>query len=321
DLLPGAEHVQAVSIAVDGDPRGLIVAGDKESRTGVGPFTVEDRRTLALLANQAAIALENARLHQEALEKERYERDLQLAAEIQRQILPEGVPDVPGYELAGWNRPAREVGGDYYDLVPLPSEDRGSEDGRVGRLGFALADVSGKGVPAALMVSTLHSAVRLLMGRMGAGPRLVERLNRHILASSAPNKFITLVVGELDASAGRLVYVNAGHNPGLVIRSGGAVERLGAGGLPVGLLPGSTYRDGSLDLAPGDLVCLYSDGITECTSPAGEELGEERLVELLREAADRPVGEVVAVVEEAVTDFARGRPQGDDQTLVLLRRL
>ena len=320
DVLRGAEHVQAVPIAVDGDPRGLLVAADKESRTGVGPFTDEDRRTLGLLANQAAIALENARLHQEALEKERYERDLQLAAEIQRQILPDGVPEVPGYELAGWNRPAREVGGDYYDLVPLPSEERSPEDARVERLGFALADVSGKGVPAALMVSTLHSAVRLLMGRMGAGPRLVERLNRHILASSAPNKFITLVVGELDASAGRLVYVNAGHNPGLVIRAGAAVERLGPGGLPVGLLPGSTYRAGSLDLAPGDLVCLYSDGITECTSPAGEELGEERLVELLREAADRPVGEVVAAVEAAVTEFTRGRPQGDDQTLVLLRR-
>lgn len=321
DLLPGAEHVQMVPIAVDGEPRGLLVAGDKESRTGVGPFTTEDRRTLALLANQAAIALENARLHQEALEKERYERDLQLAAEIQRQILPKGVPEVPGYEIAGWNRPAREVGGDYYDLVPLPSEKRDSQEGGVARLGIALADVSGKGVSAALMVSTLHSAVRLLMGRMGAGPRLVERLNRHILASTASNKFITLVVGELDAAAGRLAYVNAGHNPGLVIRAGGTVERLGPGGLPVGLLPGSTYRAGSVELEGGDLVCLYSDGITECASPAGEELGEERLLDLLRSAADRPVGEIVAAVEGAVTAFAQGRPQGDDQTLVLLRRL
>jgi serine phosphatase RsbU (regulator of sigma subunit) len=184
----------------------------------------------------------------------------------------------------------------------------------------ALADVSGKGVPAALMVATLHSAVRLLMGRIGVESRLVERLNGHILASSAPNKFITLLLGELDAATGRFVYVNAGHNPGLVIRDGALAERLGPGGLPVGLLPGSSYRTGCLELAPGDLLCLYSDGITESVSPADEELGEGRLIELLLTAAGRPLPEVVRTVERAVTAFAAGEPQGDDQTLVLLRR-
>ncbi|HUF78981.1 MAG TPA: SpoIIE family protein phosphatase, partial [Thermoanaerobaculia bacterium] len=227
DVLPGAAHLLVAPIAIEEDRRGLLAVADKESRTGVGPFSPEDRRTLALFANQAAIALENARLHREALEKERYERDLQLAAEIQRQILPKGVPQVPGFELAGWNRPAREVGGDYYDLIPLaPEEDSGRT---TERLGVALADVSGKGVPAALMVATLHSAVRLLMGRIGVESRLVERLNGHILASSAPNKFITLLLGELDAATGRFVYVNAGHNPGLVIRDGALAARLGPG--------------------------------------------------------------------------------------------
>ncbi|HLE84638.1 MAG TPA: SpoIIE family protein phosphatase [Thermoanaerobaculia bacterium] len=318
DVLPGIEHLLAVPIAIEDDRRGFLAVADKESRTGVGPFSPEDRRTLALFANQAAIALENARLHREALEKERYERDLQLAAEIQRQILPKGVPQVPGFELAGWNRPAREVGGDYYDLIPLaPEEDSGRT---TERLGVALADVSGKGVPAALMVSTLHSAVRLLMGRIGVESRLVERLNGHILASSAPNKFITLLVGELDAATGRFVYVNAGHNPGLVIRGGALAERLGPGGLPVGLLPGSSYQTGCLELAPGDLLCLYSDGITECLSRADEEFGETRLVELLLAAAGRPLPEIVREVERAVTAFAAGEPQGDDQTLVLLRR-
>jgi serine phosphatase RsbU (regulator of sigma subunit) len=188
------------------------------------------------------------------------------------------------------------------------------------RLGVALADVSGKGVPAALMVSTLHSAVRLLMGRIGVESRLVERLNSHILASSAPNKFITLLVGELDAATGRFVYVNAGHNPGLVIRGGALAERLGPGGLPVGLLPGSTYQSACVELAPGDLLMLYSDGITECLSRADEEFGETRLVELLLAAAGRPLPEIVRAVERAVTAFAAGEPQGDDQTLVLLRR-
>ena len=320
DALPGTAHLLAAPIAVESDRRGMLVMADKESRFGVGPFTPEDRRTLALFANQAAIALENARLHREALEKERYERDMQLAAEIQRQILPKGVPSLPGYEIVGWNRPAREVGGDYYDLLPLAVGSFEGNDERPERLGVALGDVSGKGVPAALMVSTLHSAIRLLMGKVETGPRLVERLNKHILASSAPNKFITLLVGELDPAVGTFRYVNAGHNPGLLLRSDGTLERLAPGGLPVGLLPGGSYRADRIDLRPGDLLCLYSDGITECTAPDDEELGEARLIELLRGVADRPVGEILEVVEGAVTDFAEGAAQGDDQTMVLIRR-
>jgi len=320
DALPGTEHLLAAPIAIEDDRRGMLVMADKESRFGVGPFTPEDERTLALFANQAAIALENARLHREALEKERYERDMQLAAEIQRQILPKGVPRLPGYEIVGWNRPAREVGGDYYDLLPLAVGSFEGNDERPERLGVALGDVSGKGVPAALMVSTLHSAIRLLMGKVETGPRLVERLNKHILASSAPNKFITLLVGELDPDGGTFRYVNAGHNPGLLLRADGTLDRLAPGGLPVGLLPGGSYRADRVDLRPGDLLCLYSDGITECSSLTDEELGEARLIELLRSVADRPLGEILETVEQAVTDFAEGAQQGDDQTVVLIRR-
>jgi len=320
DALPGTAHLLAAPIAVESDRRGILVMADKESRFGVGPFTPEDRRTLDLFANQAAIALENARLHREALEKERYERDMQLAAEIQRQILPKGVPRLPGYDIAGWNRPAREVGGDYYDLLPLAVGSFEGNDERPECLGVALGDVSGKGVPAALMVSTLHSAIRLLMGKVETGPRLVERLNKHILASSAPNKFITLLVGELDPVVGTFRYVNAGHNPGLLLRRDGSLERLAPGGLPVGLLPGGSYRADRIDLRPGDLLCLYSDGITECASPEDEELGEARLIELLRGVADRPVTDILEAVEEAVTGFAEGAAQGDDQTMVLIRR-
>ncbi len=135
-VLPGALHVLGVPIAVDGLPKGLLVIGDKESRQGVGPFSPADRRTLDLLANQAAIALENADLHRQALEKERLEREIELASEIQRQILPKGTPDIPGYELAGWNRPARHIGGDYYDFFPFAG-------GR--SWGLVLGDVSGQG--------------------------------------------------------------------------------------------------------------------------------------------------------------------------------
>jgi sigma-B regulation protein RsbU (phosphoserine phosphatase) len=310
DLLPGATHLLSAAIEIEGSPRGLLVVADKESRHGVGPFGDSDRRTLQLFAHQAAIALENARLHRQALEKERLEREMELAAEIQRQILPKGTPEVPGYELAGWNRPARQVGGDYYDLLPTGS----------GRLVVTVGDVSGKGMPAALMVSILHSALRLMLDRQGLGSALVEHLNRHVRESSTPNKFITLLTAELDWAAHRLTYINAGHNPGLVLAWDGAVRHLPASGLPLGMFDAVSYQPGSVELGPGDLVCLYSDGITEASDTLGQEFGSERLAELLRAHRDETLPEVVRAIDAAVTAHAQGEPQGDDQTVVLIRR-
>ncbi len=310
--LPGAQHLLGVPVESDGIAKGILVVGDKESRRGVGPFPETDRRTLELLANQAAIALENAELHRQSLEKERLEREIELASEIQRQILPKGLPSVAGWELVGWNRPARHIGGDYYDLFRLQDETT--------RLAVVVGDVSGKGVPAALLVSTLHSALRLLVERMSVCPDLLSRLNQHILESSAPNKFITLFLGELDPANGELTYLNAGHNPGLVVRAGGGVEQLGPGGLPLGLMPGASFRAERLVLAPGDLLCLYSDGITEATAPSDEEFGAERLAFLLGENRERSVVDILAEIDRSTTAFAAGSPQGDDQTVLLIRR-
>jgi sigma-B regulation protein RsbU (phosphoserine phosphatase) len=309
-ILPGARHLLGVAIEIEGSPRGFLAVGDKESRRGVGPFPPGDRRTLGLFANQAAIALENARLHRQALEKERLERELDLAAEIQRQILPMGLPFIPGFELIGWNRPARQVGGDYYDLR-LIGEDR---------LSLVIGDVSGKGMPAALMVSTLHSALRLLQGRRGLAPAFLEDLNGHILESGAAKKFITLLVAELDPLSGRLTYLNAGHNPGLILRRSGEVEELRASGLPLGLLPGIRYESRAAQVGPGDLLCIYTDGITEAEAPSDEEFGLPRLAACLAEHRERPLPELVGAIDEAVTRFAAGLPQRDDQTVVLLRR-
>lgn len=310
DLLPGAEHLLAVPIEIETDVRGVLVMGDKESRRGVGPFSPEDRRTLRLFANQAAIALENARLHRQELEKQRLEREMELAAEIQRQILPDKSPEVAGFDLEGRSRPARQVGGDYYDLLRLPD----------GRLRLALGDVSGKGVPAALLVSTLHSALRLLLGEASLSADLLERINRHVVESSAANKFITLTVAELEPDSAELRFINAGHNPGLLVRAGGSVERLEASGMPVGMMPKTRYREARLTLEPGDLLCLYSDGITEAVNPEDEEFGAGRLVACLREHRSEPLADVAAAVDAAVAEFVRGEPQADDETVVLLRR-
>ncbi len=308
-LLPGARHVLAVPIQIDAELRGLLMVADKESRRGVGPFPATESRTLALFANQAAVALEVARLHRDALEKERLEREIQIAADIQRRLLPTRYPEVEGFELVGWSRPARHVGGDYYNLLARPG----------GRLAAVVADVSGKGMPAALMVSTAHSALNLLLDRSEVDADLVERLNRHILDTSAPNKFITLLLAELDPPTGSVRYVNAGHNPGLLVRAGGEVEELAPGGLPLGMFPGS-YRDARVELGRGDLLCLFSDGITEAEEPGGEEFGPARLTDLLRQRAKEPLDELVAGIDAAGLGFAAGADQADDQTLVLLRR-
>lgn len=319
ELLPGARYLLGVPIDIDGSPRGLLAVGDKESRRGVGPFPASDRRTLGLFANQAAIALENARLHLQALEKERLEREMQLAADIQRRILPRGAPEVPGYDLVGWNRPARQIGGDYYDLFQR-------QDGRVG---LVVGDVSGKGMPAALMVSTLHSALHLLLDQVGVGPALLEMLNRHVFESSTSNKFITLLLAELEPASGRLTYLNAGHNPALLLRHCASVgdaadevrvEELGASGLPIGVLSGSRFLARGVTLEPGDLLCIYSDGITEAEAPDDEEFGTARLLALLREHRRSPLPELLEAIQTATGSFSAGLPQGDDQTLVLLRR-
>jgi sigma-B regulation protein RsbU (phosphoserine phosphatase) len=309
-LLPGARFLAAVAIEIENRRWGLLVVADKEKRHGVGPFTEPDYRTLGLFAHQAAIAIANAQLHQEALEKQRLERDMELAAEIQRQLLPDKIPAIEGYSLGGWNRPARQVGGDYYDVRPLQN----------GRLLLVLGDVTGKGMPAALLVSTLHSALRLMIPRREVGPEFLHRLNEHLLEISPVNKFITLIMVELDRASGRMRYLNAGHNPALLLRRNGQVEELSAGGPPLGLLPDSHYRVQEIDIDTGDLLCLYSDGLTEATNLEDEEFGEVRLTALLNRHRDEAPAQMQQVLESTLHRFTAGRAQGDDQTLILLRR-
>ncbi|HVS15597.1 MAG TPA: SpoIIE family protein phosphatase [Thermoanaerobaculia bacterium] len=308
--LPGASYPLTVAIAYKGKTKGLLAVADKESRTGVGPFSEADRRALELFATQAAIALENANLHRQALEKERLEREMQLAAEIQRGILPVTMPCSSNLEIVGWNRPTRQVGGDYYGSVSLEN----------GALGVVVADVTGKGMPAALLVSTLHSALHLLLDKREPNAELLSTLNQHIVESSGSNKFITMILVDVDPAADALGYLNAGHNPGLVVRRDGTVEELAASGLPLGLLPGARYQYRKLRFSPGDLVCLYSDGITECAAPDDDEFGQERLSRFLVERREAPLSTILQELDQAVTVFAAGLPQGDDQTVVLMRR-
>ena len=305
-----AEKLLLSPILAEGRPLGVLVVADKENRSGgVDDFTVGDERILSLFGNQAAIALENARLHREAVAKERMEREVELAASIQKTILPVSLPVVPGLRLAGGNRPTRQVGGDYYDVFPLPD----------GRTAFCVADVAGKGVPAALLVSTVHACLRILLDTGVADlPGFVSRVHRHLLGFSSTRKFVTLFFAVYDPILREVRYVNAGHNPGVRFAKGVATL-LPSGGPPIGILPDAVFQESLVPLAPGNTLVLYSDGITEAVNGADEEFGMDRLVALVRQSEGVSPAIVSSRIFEAVSEFTRGVAQYDDQTVLVAR--
>ena len=290
---------------------GVLAVADKETRDGtIRDFFPSDARLLTLFATQAATAIETARLHREALEKERMERELEVAAAIQREILPREVPTFPGLTIAAENRSTRQVGGDYFDFFPLAGD----------RFAFVVADVSGKGVPAALLVSTLASAIHLQIEDARTPVELVERVHRHLRRFSRTRKFATLFLGVVHTPTGELQYVSAGHNPALLARADGAIEWLPATGRPVGIFADSTWTEERAVLRPGDRLCVYTDGITEAQNPVQEEFGTERLAAYFSRVAGLPVREAASTLFGEVLLFADAAPQYDDQTLLLLAR-
>lgn len=305
-----AEKLLAVPISSDGRPLGLLVVADKENRAGgIDDFGPADARILSLFGNQAAIALENARLHLEAVEKEKMEREIEIAASIQRAILPTTLPAVNGILIAAGNRPTRQVGGDFYDVYPLPD----------GRVAFCVADVSGKGMPAALLVSTVHACIHLLM-EAGASDLtgLVARMNDHLARFSVTRKFVTLFLAVFDPADRSLVYVNAGHNPAIWLSKQG-VTLLQSGGVPVGMFAVAAQVENRIELAAGDLLVLYSDGITEAVDARDEEFGMERLTGLLEAGQALPPNVLKDRIFAAVESFTRGVAQYDDQTVLVAR--
>ncbi len=308
-IFPGCSSFVALPIKSEQQVIGIISAADREQRDGgVGPFDENDLELLSRFANQAAIALENARLHREALDKQAMERELELAATIQRDILPRGLPSVEGLEIEAWTRPARQLGGDYFALFP-----------REGNLSFCVADVSGKSTPAAILVSAFHAAIQLLFEEGRDLGEIVTELNRHIHRWSSQTKFITLILATIDTEHGLIRYVNAGHNPGYLI-AGDSIETIKSHGLPIGMMSESRYTAMTRSFAPGSIVVAYSDGITEAENPADDEFGNERLARVLRENRERSCQEIGQAIIGAVDAFTEGKPQGDDQTLTIVRR-
>jgi sigma-B regulation protein RsbU (phosphoserine phosphatase) len=303
------EGGSVVAVPINGNKHiiGVLAAADRETRDGIGAFQANELRLLSLFANQVGIALENARLHREALEKQAMERELELAATIQRDILPKSIPSIEAIDIALLARPARQVGGDYHAFFE-----------RENGVTLLVADVSGKSMPAALLVSALHAAVQLLVREGRELGEVATELNRHIHRWSAENKFITLIIASIDREAETLEYVNAGHNPGYVV-IGDRLETLKSHGLPIGMLAQSKYMTQTGPFPTGSTVVLYSDGITEAENVAEEEFGSDRLESLLRQSPGAEPGVLRDRIAAAVDSFVGSAPQHDDQTLVIAR--
>ena len=275
-----------------------------------GAFGEADLRFLDAISDHMAIAMENARLHMEMIEKERMQRELQLGREIQSRLLPQAPSDVPGTELAAMTLPCFEVGGDYFDFLELPGGD----------VGIAIGDVSGKGVSAALVMSSLQAALRVAAPIEPDIAMLIARLNALIYRSTRGKKYVTFFFGRYTPATGELRYVNAGHNPPMLIVDG-EVRRLDSTGRPVGLLPENRSAEAVVTLPPGATLFLYTDGLNEAANADDEELGMERLQSLVRGAASLEVDEIGPNVIAAVTAFEAGAHANDDKTIVVLRRV
>ena len=241
-------------------------------------------------------------------ERDALEREMNVAREVQRELLPRTVPRFEGLELVGVCRPAIAVGGDYYDYLEHAD----------GRPGLVIADISGKGVPAALLMASLQASVRSLFHTAADPGQLHARLNEALCRSSSSSRYATAFVADFDRDARRLTYSNAGHLPALIVR-GGQTLRCEEGGMPIGLFEGATYKTGTLTLAPGDLLALFTDGVTEAPAPDGEEFGDARLADLLRAHLDRPLDAAVQAVLDALLDWSGPVAPRDDVTLLLAR--
>jgi sigma-B regulation protein RsbU (phosphoserine phosphatase) len=264
---------------------------------------------------QTTLAQEVARLTtaigRETAQRERLNRELEIAREVQEDLFPQRLPVVRGLEYWGQCRPAREVGGDYYDFLELPD----------GRFGIAIGDVSGKGVGAALMMASLEASLRALAPVVNDPAELMERVSSLVHQASSANRYATLFYGQYDPASGCLSYVNAGHNPPVVLRGCGGsfqVFRLETGGPVIGLLRHS-YERGVFSHQPGDLLVLFTDGVSESMNARFEEWGEEKLIEFAKTCYELPATEGLKRILSAAQAFAAGASQHDDMTLVVLR--
>lgn len=274
-------------------------------------FTRDDLNLLTVMANVAAIRIEHTRLAEMEQARQLMARDLEQAAEIQQGFLPGVAPPVRGLDLAGHNAPCRTVGGDYYDFFPYGSS----------RIAMVLGDVSGKGMPASLLMMGLQARVQVLIEEPKSLAEVMTRLNRITSANCPSNRFISLFFCILDGDTGELTFCNAGHNPPLIIRANGTYDQLKGGGPVLGILPFIEYQEYQAKLDEGDVLVIYSDGVTEANNPTGDEFEIEGLAETVIRNRGESAGAIVSHINKDLVTYTAGAPPSDDITLIVARRV
>lgn len=305
-----AESPASASEAGNGGPQkprtiGVLYLDSRQKGALLSPGTTV---ALEALADEAAVAIENARLYRESLEKERLVQELKFAAEMQQRLLPPGRRSTGPFEVSGVTVPCRAIGGDFFDYFDISD----------GRLGVTLADVSGKG-PSAALLAAKTQGIFFSLAELGEGPsRIIEQVNRALVRRQVESKFVTLAYAVLSPD-GKVVCCNAGHNPPLVLRADSRVQALDEGGPPLGIFEVARYAEEDTVLAPGDTLVLFSDGVTEAANSDADQFGDERVLECLQGGAELSANALLERLLRAVSDFCGSTPQADDITVLVVK--
>ena len=313
----GRKNLIAVPMRGREEILGVLIVADKVGRRGITlDFTVGDSTLLEAFANQAGVAIENAFLYQEALEARRLQAEMEEAEKIQRTLIPDTLVQIPGYEAFGLYQPRGGVGGDYYDCIPESD----------GMWGLAIADVSGKGMQAALLMATLRAGLRSEATRKTDLPAMALTLNSLLNASGDFGKYATFFFAQLNAETNQLTSINAGHNDPMVIRSGGSCEWLKKGGVMLGIFPDDMitnmppFEQETTQLASGDIILFYTDGVTETTNINDELYGEARLQDTAVRLRNESAETICGAIYDEVLEFQGEAEQFDDLTLMILKK-
>ncbi len=305
----GGLHIKtllSVPLVCKGELIGVLNLFNKKEDQG---FTSDDQRMLTIIGSQSAQVIENARLYEQEKHLLEIEKDLEMAHVIQQRLLPKGSPDIRGFDIAGASHPAKDVGGDYFDFIQLDRD----------RWFITLGDVSGKGVSASLLMSHLQATIWNQAMSNDSVVAAISKANNVLHRNTPSNKFVTLFGGILDSSTGAYDYVNAGHNFPFHLKIDGTMEALREGGLVLGMMPDMVYEAGSTTIAPGEMVVIYSDGVTEAEDPQEEMFGDGRLQELLSSSRDKSAEELVSTIYQNVKAFEANTEQDDDITVVVVK--
>jgi sigma-B regulation protein RsbU (phosphoserine phosphatase) len=301
------ESILAVPLSIKGRMIGLISLFNKKNKSF---FAEEDQRLLSIIASQSAQVIENARLAEEEKKLKEMEEELNLAYRIQTNLLPKESPVLEMYDIAGMSIPAKVVGGDYYDFIRIDEN----------RLAFCIGDISGKGMAAALLMSNLQAMVHSQVAEFDSPAAALERFNHLILQSTPPEKFVTFFIGIIDLANNELRFSNAGHHYPIQITSDGKITQLKINGIVLGILEHQSFTERTIKLDQGDLIVLYTDGVTEAANKNGEEFGIKRLTGAIVNSKNKSSEEIISGTLDSIKSFIGSAPQADDITLVIIKR-